>query len=239
MLQKLLHPLIPNRCLWCDLAVHRPGQQLCSCCESALPGFDIGFYQGNLLWLPAVQQGLPKLYAERLLSLSWYQAPYDYAISQWKHQDQLAAGHWLMQQFRLMAVRYRAEGHPLPDAICYIPMPAWRYLKRGFNQARLLAQVLSNCWDRPLLPLLKRRRQGLKQQRLKRGERLKNSRQLFQLHPAWQGRLAELGRIALVDDVITTGSTLQQACRCLQQQGANPPQLWTLAITAKDRRNSS
>ncbi|MEE2025434.1 MULTISPECIES: ComF family protein [Alkalimonas] len=236
MLQKVLHQLMPNRCLWCDLPVHSPGQQVCNCCEAALPGFDIEFYQGNLLWLPAVQQGLPKLYAERLLSLSWYQPPFDYAISQWKLQHQLAAGHFLLQQFRQLAQRYQAAGFPLPDCLCYIPMPAWRYLRRGFNQAELLAQTLAQTWQVPVLPLLQRQRSGQHQRLLKRAQRQHNSKRLFQLNPAFRKQLPELGRIALVDDVITTGSTVQHACRCLQQGGATPLQLWTLAITAKDRR---
>lgn len=237
MLQKILHQLMPNRCLWCDLPVHQAGQQMCSCCQHALPGFDIVFYQGNLLWLPAVQQGLPKLHAERLLSLSWYQPPYDYAISQWKLQQQLAAGHWLQQQFHQLATQYQAAGFPLPDCLCYIPMPTRRYLARGFNQAKLLAEVLGETWQIPVLPLLQRQRSGLHQRQLKRWQRRHNTKRLFQLNPAFRTQLKQLGQIALVDDIITTGSTLQQACRCLQQGGAAPVQLWTLAITAKDRRH--
>lgn len=226
-----LHWLLPNRCLWCTLPVHQPKQQLCDACCHALPTFDIAFYQGNLLWLPAVQRGLPKLKAERLVSLSWYQQPWKLAISQWKFKQDLAAGQWLLTSFAELAHSYQAAGFPLPDVLTYIPMPKQRQRQRGFNQAELLATALADVWQRPVVALLDRQQLDKQQLKLDRTERLRNLQQAFQVLQPQQQWIQQAESIALVDDVITTGSTMHFACKALQQAGAHSIQLWTLAIT--------
>jgi ComF family protein len=226
-----LHWLLPNRCLWCTLPVHLAKQQLCTACQSALPQFDIVFYHGNLLWLPAVQRGLPKLHAERLVSLSWYQQPWQLAISQWKFKQDLAAGQWLLACFSQLAHNYQVAGFPIPDVITYIPMPKQRQRQRGFNQAELLANTLAAVWQRPVVSILSRKQLDLQQLSLDRTERLRNLRRAFQVEASHQQQIQQAESIALVDDVITTGSTMRYACKALHKAGARQIQLWTLAIT--------
>lgn len=226
-----LHWLLPNRCLWCTLPVHQPQQQLCHACFDALPEFDIVFYQGNLLWLPAVQRGLPKLQAQRLISLSWYQQPWKHAISQWKFKHDLAAGQWLLSSFARLAQRYQSAGFPIPDVVTYIPMPKQRQRLRGFNQAELLALSLAAIWNRPVIALLSRKKLDKQQLTLDREARLRNLQQAFQVIASQQHVMAQSPSIALVDDVITTGSTMRFACKALRKAGVLDIQLWTLAIT--------
>lgn len=233
---KGLHWLLPNRCLWCTLPVHLPQQQLCSACQRVLPEFDMVFYHGNLLWLPAVQRGLPKLQAERLVSLSWYQQPWKLAITQWKFKQDLAAGQWLLSCFAERAQDYQAAGFPVPDLLTYIPMPKQRQRQRGFNQAELLARTLADVWQRPVVALLSRNDLNRQQLRLDRSKRLRNLRHAFQVEAVHQPQIIQAESIALVDDVITTGSTMRFACQALKQAGASNIQLWTLAITESTAR---
>ncbi|MCH8537231.1 MAG: ComF family protein [Alkalimonas sp.] len=233
---KGLHWLLPNRCLWCTLPAHQPQQQLCTACQNALPEFDMVFYHGNLLWLPAVQRGLPKLQADRLVSLSWYQQPWKLAITQWKFNQDLAAGQWLLSCFAQLAHNYQEAGFPLPDLLTYIPMPRKRQRQRGFNQAELLAKTLAEVWQRPVVALLSRKQLDKQQLNLHRSARLRNLRRAFQVSESEQHLLRQTESIALVDDVITTGSTMRFACKALKQAGASNIQLWTLAITESAAR---
>lgn len=103
------------------------------------------------------------------------------------------------------------------SAIIPIPLHKKRYLDRGFNQA----EILVKSWSRHLgVPILKnaliRQRQTKTQVGLSGVERRSNLRGAFALRPP----LAGLERVILVDDVFTTGSTLEEAARVLRASGA-------------------
>ena len=117
----------------------------------------------------------------------------------------------------LMADRLEPE---LWGTTTVVPLPLhWsRQWPRGFNQSYLLAKALQ-----PYVPTLRLEPGGLKrtrftrqQARLNRVERLKNMQQAF----AWQGAGKPPSKIILLDDVSTTGSTLEAAAQALKQAGA-------------------
>lgn len=225
--------LLPSPCLWCSLPVRQHHFMLCEACRSALPDFPYALCHFNLLFLPAVGAGLGQTDFQHLLSLSWYQQPYQYWISRWKFQQDPFAGLLLQQEFSALLQRYQQQ-HPLPDAITYVPMATSRERQRGFNQARLLAESAARTLQLPLLHCLERSRFTRPQLGLTRQQRLLNLQQAFRVTTA-----APLPKhLALVDDVVTTGSTANQLCQLLKRHGVQQISLWTLAVTPTEHHSS-
>ncbi len=101
-----------------------------------------------------------------------------------------------------------------PQAVCAVPLHAGRERRRGYNQAELLARALAAELKVPCRPLLRRTRATRQQARLHADERRANLEGAFEA----TGR-APL-RVLLVDDVLTTGSTLTECERVLRAAGA-------------------
>lgn len=105
---------------------------------------------------------------------------------------------------------------PRPDALTAMPQHPAHLRRRGFNQAHELARALRSLTDLPLRPdLLRRPIQGAPQAGLSAAERSRNVQASFQASRKAQGL-----RIWLIDDVMTTGSTLAAAALALRRAGA-------------------
>lgn len=112
----------------------------------------------------------------------------------------------------------RDSGVALPEFDGVIPVPLHRrkYLFRGFNQAELFAAALQRQFGWPLLKdAVIRRRAGQAQVGRGRKLRLRNVAHAFVVRTALTGR-----RLLLVDDVVTTGSTLNACAQALRDAGA-------------------
>jgi len=100
-----------------------------------------------------------------------------------------------------------------------VPLHRKRYLARGFNQSALLAEQISEYYKIPKLDLLERTINTKSQVDLKRGERQQNVKDAF-IYSA-KNNLDKNKKIILIDDVVTTGSTLTECARVLKQEGFN------------------
>jgi ComF family protein len=102
------------------------------------------------------------------------------------------------------------------DVIVPVPLHPARQRERGFNQASLLAELLSARTSIPVKPLLERTRYTTTQTALDRSERMENLHNAFRLRKNADVRGL---RVLLVDDVLTTGSTLNECARVLKRAG--------------------
>jgi ComF family protein len=111
------------------------------------------------------------------------------------------------------------ERRELQGAELLVPVPLgfFRERRRGYNQAERLASALSALIDRPVWPVLRRRRGGTSQTRLSRTERIANVRGAFGVR---RGMSVEGRKLLLIDDVCTTGATLDECARALREAGA-------------------
>ncbi len=103
------------------------------------------------------------------------------------------------------------------DGLVPVPLHPARERERGFNQAALLADLLSRKSGIPVLPALERIRYTTTQTAFERSERMENLRNAFRLRKNTSVR--EL-RVLLIDDILTTGSTLSECARVLKAGGA-------------------
>ena len=126
---------------------------------------------------------------------------------------------------RLGAIMRDAGAAMLADADCVVPVPLhpWREYRRGFNQAHQLAIHL----DRPVRALLARRKNTRSQIDLPASERRHNVADAFRLQPSAFSRMPDV--VVLVDDVATTGATLESCARVLRLAGVTEVRALTAA----------
>ena len=124
----------------------------------------------------------------------------------------------------------------LQEAELIVPVPLnWRrFLSRKYNQAALLAYGLARQSGVACVPhLLRRQRATVPQMRLARAERKVNVKGAFTVSPRGLRRVAGK-HILLVDDVVTTGATVEACAQALLQAGAKQVDVIALARTVKD-----
>lgn len=103
------------------------------------------------------------------------------------------------------------------DALIPVPLHAMRQRERGYNQAQLLAELLAAEYHFPLVQTLRRIRHTHTQTSFDRAERMENLHDAFQVS---DNAAVQNKNLVLVDDVLTTGSTLNECARVLRQAGA-------------------
>ena len=104
----------------------------------------------------------------------------------------------------------------VPDAVVAVPLGPRRRRQRGYNQSELIARVIAHSRRLPLVAGLQRIRETPPQSARAEDARRTNVAGAF----AWQGMAVERAHLWLVDDVLTTGATLEAAATALDAAGA-------------------
>lgn len=151
-----------------------------------------------------------------------YDFPVDRMIQALKYQRQMPMGRVLGA---LLVMHLQSVDAGVPELILPVPLGAARYRSRGFNQARELALPVGAALGVPVRSdVLARRRETVEQAGLDRRQRLRNVRGAFAL-------LKPLGvqHVALLDDVITTASTVTAVSQLLRDNGVQRVDVWAVA----------
>lgn len=160
---------------------------------------------------------------DRVAAVFRYDFPVDRIIQALKYGHQLAVAGWIG---KLLADRLLASEH---DLIVPLPLHPQRLRERGFNQSMEIARTLSQALDLPVEHKhLLRMRATQPQADLPHKERHKNVRGAFECRTDYSGL-----RILLVDDVMTTGATLNECARTLKIHGAQTVSVAVAARTLK------
>lgn len=221
--------LLPGRCILCRASSGRDSD-LCSDCEAEL----------SRPWPHCRHCGLPNTINsefcghcsrehfsfERCIALAPYQHPLDHLVTGLKYQRRMAAGKVLAQ---LLAHKVSQQYHQddWPQVLIPVPLHWRRQWRRGFNQAHYLAAILAAQLELPLQArCLVRRDATHSQQGMDRRQRRRNLRHAFSViePPAHS-------HIALIDDVVTTGTTSNLLCKQLLKHGATRVDVWCLGRT--------
>jgi ComF family protein len=230
----LTHLLFPATCLHCQECLPPQHPFLCSLCSTLLE-----FIDSNDRCLTCFNVKKPISthqceYCKKFPSLFFRQASvFDYlgpAQSLVKHfkygnQPYLAKGMGAFLVMQLARLQWA-----LPDFLVPVPLSLSHWLQRGYNQSFLLAEEMSKLLNIPVLDCLKRTSNDYSQAALsfKQREKLK---QVFLLKNLTQ---IQDKRILLIDDVITTGRTLQKCAEALSEGFPGTLYALTFCRTGKD-----
>jgi ComF family protein len=200
--------MFPPRCCLCGFEGASLDLDLCEFCRQDLP------------WDGANSRG--DVCAFR------YEHPVDELIRRLKYQGALANSRVLGV---LLAQAVREREAVLPKLLVPVPLHISRLRERGFNQAAALARHAGRMLEIPRAPrALRRIRDTRSQTALDVGERHLNVRGAFAVNgPRALHRLLEAGHVAVVDDVVTTGSTLNELRAVLLAAGVERVDLWAVA----------
>lgn len=223
--------MMPQDCQLCGVSTPTA---ICACCANDLPlrrqrGCTCCGQIGDVESLDGETCGdcladPPKFDATESAFL--YAFPLDKLMQSFKFNANLALLDFFIEHFVVALKRNKVV---MPDLIIPMPLAKKRLATRGFNQSALLARELGkqlhiNVESHGLL----RVRETPPQAGLNRSARLENMKGAFDCAQ----NLAGL-RIALVDDVMTTGATMTDAARALKKQGAASIDAWAIARAAK------
>lgn len=115
---------------------------------------------------------------------------------------------------------FPSESDSVKEFITFVPVSERRMIERGFNQAEQMANELGQRIGIPVIPLLKRSKHTDKQSFKKRSERLDDLEHVFEVNESMYHNLGESSVtsfvIYIVDDVYTTGSTMNQCAKVLR-----------------------
>jgi ComF family protein len=125
---------------------------------------------------------------------------------------------------RPLGMLFEAVERPRVDLICPLPLHPARLVRRGYDQAALLAREAARRFALPFAHLLERARATPPQVGRDRPARARNVRGAFRALKGVQGRA-----ICLIDDVLTTGATAGEAARALYEGGARRVEVRTLS----------
>ena len=203
LLQALLDLFFPPRCVFCGALTEKSLSGPCPKCKD------------GPLWLTPEEAVRPGRHFSRCVCAGWYQGELRQSIRQFKflnHPEYAKAYGPVLAR----AIRFYLPG--AYDVISWMPVSAERLKERGYDQARLLAEETAGALGTAAVPLLQKVTDTKAQSSLQDGaQRWSNVSGVYAVpDPAGvAGR-----RILLIDDIITSGATLEEGARVLRAAGA-------------------
>jgi ComF family protein len=226
--EQLLSLLFPHKCFCCGQVLEGTGY-LCGACKQKLPLTNgelchCGKYARECMCDvgSGYTQAVAPFYYTREIAYGIYRFKYD--------GRSYYAG--FLARYMEEQIRRAYAGIPF-DGITYVPMHDKKRRQRGYCQTRLLAKKLADQLHLPLKEgLLYHTGKGTAQtQQPGRAARDKNARISYEAHPAdLDGQL-----LLLVDDVLTTGSTVRRCAGLLRERGAKQVYVVTVATTKEEK----
>jgi ComF family protein len=202
----------------------------CAACDAVLPYFNVPHCPVCALHTPAGEVcghclTHPPLFTGTTAAFG-YAFPLDKLIQAMKYGEQLALARAFAKK-----LAQRIDKNALPDYVIPMPLHPAKLRKRGFNQSLLIASTIARELNLKLLPnSCQRVRDTPPQSALPWKERNQNVRNAFQCDADLTGK-----RIAMVDDVLTSGASLNALAAALQKRGASEISAWVVARTLPHR----
>lgn len=198
--RKELKPIIGPRCMNCSKPIENETEELCLDCRRHHFSYDSGF------------------------AVFLYSGKMKDSVLRFKYQGRQEYAQFYGQMMNLFASDYIKRWKP--DVLMPVPIHREKLVKRGYNQAQVLAETLGGMWGIPVdAKSLKRKRRTRAQKELNPQERKKNLREAFTLN-----KKVKYDTVVLVDDIYTTGSTVDVLAGLLKENGVKKVYFLTVCI---------
>ena len=208
----LLDLLFPPRCVFCQKLLKQGEQDICGHCQRELP------------WIVGQAAQQKPEFISLCVSPLWYQGEVRQSIHRYKFNDKSC---YAAAYAKLMAQCAADHLSGRFDMISWVPLSSKSLKRRGYDQARLLAEQIAQMLGTDAAAMLRKVRNTQVQSSLnKEAERRANVLGAYRTADTAQ---VEGKRILLVDDVVTTGATLSECARTLRNCGAADVVCVTLA----------
>ena len=233
MIKFLLNLLFPNKCIICESYVSE--NKICGKCWGNcsfitkpycyICSHPFAYENDNESICGACIVTKPKY--DKAISVFKYDNYSKKLIHKFKYQDQLH----ILDYFIGLMLNMGKEVIEQADVIIPVAMHKYKLLKRGYNQAALLAMRIAFKKKIKYLPqAILKTNNAQAQAGLKKDERLKNIKNTFELNPKFKEELKGK-KILLIDDVITTGATISECCKILRS--AKPAKIFVLTLAKR------
>lgn len=224
--------LTQKNCVLCGISTNR---DLCESCTLHLPQLPVNHCPICLWPVPTAEVcgaclTSPPVFTRTIAALR-YTFPVDALIHSLKYQANLAIAPILAN----LLLQQLETPKSMPDLILPMPLHSIRLRERGFNQAMEISRYVSKQLGITLLPdSCSRIKHTPPQTGLPWKDRQKNIRKAFSCKMNLSGK-----HVALVDDVMTTGATLNELAKVLRKQGACEISNWVIARTLPEIHQTS
>jgi len=244
LLSRQFNAYVPRFCCFCHRKTDT-GRDLCKFCDEHLPSLGplLGPVSGPSLCLRCGMEGA---YQESVQSCAFcvnhrsaigtiagayrYDFPIDYLIGRLKYGQHLPTGR-LLGSLLARAVCQQIDPDQLPDVLVPVPLSLDRHRDRGFNHATEIAKGCALELGLECAPgVVGRHFDTASLAGLSRSERAMQIRGAFWVDDCLCGK-----RVAIIDDVLTTGATSGELSTELQDSGIEDMQLWVVARTPRYR----
>jgi len=214
MIRELIHLFFPALCAGCERPLHASERLLCYTCRHRLPQTRFHLYRNN----PVEQLFWGRVPLGSAASLYYFRK--DGKVQHLLHQIKYRGASELGREIGRIYGRelncsafFRAVTDVIP-----VPLSAEKQRIRGYNQSEVFGEGIAQQMQVPLLPeVLLKTKHNETQTRKSRYARWQNSEGIYQVKA---GAQLHNKHVLLVDDVITTGATLESCARALLEAGA-------------------
>ncbi len=210
LLKDLSHLVYPEGCLICDRELSAQEKHICSFCQEQISYTDYQLYQDDT--------DMDKLFWGRVQVYSTYahihfkkNAASQKILFNLKYKDGSPLGYYFGQEIgnRLLGV----DKFKSCDLIVPVPLHHKKAFIRGYNQSEMIADGISTIMDAPVIvDLAKRTKHSSTQTKKNRFQRWDNVSEIFKVDP----KIQKYNHVMLVDDVITTGATMESLIKSIQ-----------------------
>lgn len=228
-IKNVQYKIFPSRCALCGAAGMKHGD-MCEPCYHALPINDLSCIRcaipleaGNIGVCGQCVKTPPPYH--RCIAAWRYEPPVDYLVQRLKFHKDLVFARLLGDLFAQHLTKIYNKQQDKPDVIIPVPLHPKRLRERGFNQSVEIARVIARQLSIPLdLTSCTRPKLTQPQAELPASQRKNNIKGAFAFQP-----IASYRRIALVDDVMTTGHTVNELTETIRKVSLSTIDVWICA----------
>lgn len=228
-IRNLFLGLLPYNCVLCHGKAE--SKDLCSACAKELPWLENNCKQCALPLGGSAQAicgecQTEKPYYDRTIALFNYAEPINNMVSSFKFHKKLLYGN-LFGKLLITKLQHHYQIESKPELLLPIPLHASRLRERGYNQALELARPLSKALNIKIdYHTLERTRATAQQSLTAEGQRKANVKGAFALIKPLLAK-----HVAIIDDVVTTGHTVNECSRILKNSGVETITVFAIART--------